>query len=95
MIKDRLQSAAFGAGWSLVRRLPESWARELFTLGADIAWRRQGGGVQILEGNLLRVLRARGGEGGAPPGQAEPDGAELPRSHPGGAGPTRDGVDQC
>jgi KDO2-lipid IV(A) lauroyltransferase len=77
MIKDRLQSAAFGAGWSLVCRLPESWARELFTLGADIAWRRQGGGVQVLEGNLLRVLRSRAVEGGAPPGQAEPDGAEL------------------
>jgi phosphatidylinositol dimannoside acyltransferase len=56
MIKDRLQSAAFGAGWSLVCKLPESWARELFTIGADIAWRRQGGGVQVLEGNLLRVL---------------------------------------
>ena len=56
MIKDRLQSAAFEAGWSLVCRLPESWARTLFTLGADIAWSRQGGGVQVLEGNLQRVL---------------------------------------
>jgi KDO2-lipid IV(A) lauroyltransferase len=56
VIKDRLLSAAFGAGWSLVCKLPESWARKLFTLGADIAWRRQGGGVQVLEGNLLRVL---------------------------------------
>ena len=56
MIKDRLQSAAFGAGWSLVCKLPESWARKLFTLGADIAWHREGGGVQVLEGNLLRVL---------------------------------------
>jgi KDO2-lipid IV(A) lauroyltransferase len=56
VIKDRLQSVAFGAGWSLVCRIPESWARRLFNLGADIAWRRQGGGVQVLEGNLLRVL---------------------------------------
>ena len=56
MIKDRLLSMAFGAGWSLVCKLPESWARKLFTLGADIAWHRQGGGVQVLEGNLLRVL---------------------------------------
>ena len=56
MIKDRLQGAVFGAGWSLVCRLPESWARKLFTLSADIAWGRQGGGVQVLEGNLLRVL---------------------------------------
>ena len=56
MIKDRLASAAFGTGWNLVCRLPEHWARQLFTFGADIAWRRQGGGVQVLEGNLLRVL---------------------------------------
>jgi phosphatidylinositol dimannoside acyltransferase len=56
VIKDRLASAAFKAGWSLVCRLPESWARWLFRFGADIAWRRQGGGVRVLEGNLLRVL---------------------------------------
>lgn len=56
MIKDRLVSAAFEAGWTLVCRLPEPWARRLFAFGADIAWRRQGGGVQVLEGNLLRVL---------------------------------------
>ncbi|MCL2585702.1 MAG: phosphatidylinositol mannoside acyltransferase [Streptosporangiales bacterium] len=56
-MKDRLLTAAFTAGWGLVCRLPESWARALFTFGADIAWRRQGGGVQTLEGNLNRVLR--------------------------------------
>lgn len=56
MIKDRLVSAAFETGWNLVCRLPEAWARRLFRFGADIAWRRQGGGVQVLEGNLLRVL---------------------------------------
>jgi phosphatidylinositol dimannoside acyltransferase len=56
VIKDQLVSAAFKAGWNLVCRLPETWARRLFTFGADIAWRRQGGGVQVLEGNLLRVL---------------------------------------
>jgi phosphatidylinositol dimannoside acyltransferase len=56
VIKDRLASAAFEAGWTLVCRLPEPWARRLFAFGADIAWRRQGGGVQVLEGNLLRVL---------------------------------------
>lgn len=57
MLKDRLLTAAFTAGWGLVRRVPEPWARGLFTFGADIAWRRQGGGVQTLEGNLNRVLR--------------------------------------
>jgi lauroyl/myristoyl acyltransferase len=56
VIKDWLGSAAFTAGWGLVCRVPESWARRLFTVGGDIAWRRQGGGVQVLEGNLLRVL---------------------------------------
>jgi KDO2-lipid IV(A) lauroyltransferase len=56
VIKDRLASVAFEAGWSLVCRLPEPWARSLFRFGADIAWRRQGGGVRVLEGNLLRVL---------------------------------------
>jgi len=56
-LRERLASAAFGAGWSLVCRLPEPVARALFNFGADIAWRRQGGGVRVLEGNLVRVLR--------------------------------------
>jgi lauroyl/myristoyl acyltransferase len=55
-LRERLSSAAFGAGWGLVCRLPESVARGLFNVGAGIAWRRQGGGVQILEGNLTRIL---------------------------------------
>jgi KDO2-lipid IV(A) lauroyltransferase len=32
-------------------------ARALFNFGADTAWRKQGGGVQVLEGNLLRIFR--------------------------------------
>jgi phosphatidylinositol dimannoside acyltransferase len=60
--QDRLLSAAFGAGWSLVCRLPESWGRALFEFGADIAWRRQGPGVRVLEGNLVRVLRTSAGD---------------------------------
>jgi phosphatidylinositol dimannoside acyltransferase len=63
VLRDRLISAAFGAGWGLVCRLPESWARAAFNFGADIAWRRQGHGVQVLEGNLLRVLRGDWGDG--------------------------------
>jgi phosphatidylinositol dimannoside acyltransferase len=55
--RERLTSAAFGAGWNLVCRLPEPAARALFRFGADIAWRRQGPGVRVLEGNLVRVLR--------------------------------------
>ena len=56
-LRERLSSAAFGAGWGLVCRLPESVARALFNFGADTAWRKQGGGVRVLEGNLLRIFR--------------------------------------
>jgi lauroyl/myristoyl acyltransferase len=55
--RERLISGAFGVGWKLVCRLPESLTRALFNFGADVAWRRQGAGVQVLEGNLVRVLR--------------------------------------
>jgi phosphatidylinositol dimannoside acyltransferase len=77
VIKDRLLDAAFGAGWSLVCKLPESWAYDLFTRGADIAWRRQGSGVQVLEGNLLRVLRALEADGSPSHGLTEVDGQQL------------------
>jgi KDO2-lipid IV(A) lauroyltransferase len=56
VLRERLISAAFGAGWTLVCRLPESWASAAFRFSADIAWRRQGHGVRVLEGNLLRVI---------------------------------------
>jgi phosphatidylinositol dimannoside acyltransferase len=55
-VKDRLVSAGYGLGWSLVCRVPESWARWAFEFAADIAWRRQGPHIQVLEGNLRRVL---------------------------------------
>ena len=55
-MRERLVSAAFGAGWTLICRMPESWARAAFMAGAGIAWRRQGHRVQVLEGNLRRVL---------------------------------------
>jgi phosphatidylinositol dimannoside acyltransferase len=56
VLRERLINAAFGAGWTLVYRMRESWARAAFVLGADIVWRRQGHGVQVLEGNLRRVI---------------------------------------
>jgi phosphatidylinositol dimannoside acyltransferase len=56
VLSERLITAGFGVGWTLVYRMPESWARQAFALGADIAWRRQGHAVQVLEGNLLRVI---------------------------------------
>jgi lauroyl/myristoyl acyltransferase len=55
-LKDRLIAVGYGLGWSVVCRLPESWAASAFRSAADIAWRRQGPQVQILEGNLRRVL---------------------------------------
>jgi KDO2-lipid IV(A) lauroyltransferase len=54
-VRDRLTDAGYALGWSLVCRIPESWARRGFQFGADLAWRRQGPGVQVLEANLLRV----------------------------------------
>jgi lauroyl/myristoyl acyltransferase len=55
-LRDRLTDAGYAFGWNLVCRLPESWARWGFQLGADIAWRRQGPQIAVLEGNLRRVL---------------------------------------
>jgi phosphatidylinositol dimannoside acyltransferase len=55
-LKDRLASMGYGLGWSVVCRVPESWGRWAFQVVADIAWRRQGPQVQVLEGNLRRVL---------------------------------------
>jgi phosphatidylinositol dimannoside acyltransferase len=76
--KERLASAMFGAGWGLVCRLPEAVTRPLFNFGADIAWRRQGGGVRTLEGNLLRILRTRdAADTGTGTGTGTVDGKEL------------------
>jgi phosphatidylinositol dimannoside acyltransferase len=72
-LRERLVSAAFGAGWTLVCRLPEPMARALFMAGADVAWRRQGAGVQVLEGNLIRVC----GTSPAGFGTQDPDGTSV------------------
>lgn len=55
-VKARLTGAAYALGWSALCRVPESWAAAVFRLVTDIAWRRQGPGVRVLEGNLRRVL---------------------------------------
>jgi lauroyl/myristoyl acyltransferase len=46
-LKDRLTDAGYGLGWSVVCRVPESWAQSAFRFFADLAWRRQGPGVQV------------------------------------------------
>jgi KDO2-lipid IV(A) lauroyltransferase len=55
-LSERLIGVAYGLGWKVICRLPESWARGAFMFVADIAWRRQGARVQVLEGNLRRVI---------------------------------------
>lgn len=55
-IKGRLTGVGYALGWSALCRVPEPWAAGAFRFFADIAWRRQGRSVQLLEGNLLRVL---------------------------------------
>ena len=55
-LSERLTGFAYRLGWKLICRIPESWARWAFTKVADIAWRRQGPSVQVLEANLHRVL---------------------------------------
>jgi KDO2-lipid IV(A) lauroyltransferase len=55
-VKDLLAGTGYWLGWKALSHLPESWVRWGFSTVTDIAWRRQGHGVQVLEGNLLRVL---------------------------------------
>jgi phosphatidylinositol dimannoside acyltransferase len=55
-VKGRVIAASYAAGWWLVCRVPESWGRWVFHQAGEIAWRRQGHGVQVLEGNLRRVI---------------------------------------
>ncbi|WP_024794918.1 phosphatidylinositol mannoside acyltransferase [Tomitella biformata] len=52
---ERLADFGYGAGWKLVKLLPESVARKCFEVGADIAARR-GAGQGQLRSNLARVL---------------------------------------
>jgi phosphatidylinositol dimannoside acyltransferase len=75
-LKDKLTDAGYGLGWSVVCRLPESWARGAFRFVADLAWRRQGPGVQMLEGNLRRVIG-----NGAPGGQLRGLSRQVMRSY--------------
>jgi lauroyl/myristoyl acyltransferase len=53
---DAITDAAYGAGWSTVRRLPERSAYALFERIADVTWARRGKQVRRLESNLHRVV---------------------------------------
>ncbi len=55
-LKGRVTAASYAAAWWLVCRVPESWGRWVFQQAGEIAWRRQGPGVQMLEANLRRVI---------------------------------------
>jgi lauroyl/myristoyl acyltransferase len=54
--RDRLQTAAFGFGATLVRVLPETLLRPVFRCIGDLVWRRHGPSVKQLERNLRRVV---------------------------------------
>jgi phosphatidylinositol dimannoside acyltransferase len=58
-LSERLTGFAYQLGWKVICRLPQSWTRWVFAQAADIAWRRQGPKVQVLEANLRRVLSYR------------------------------------
>ncbi len=58
-LSERLTGFAYRLGWKVICRLPEAWARWTSAEVADIAWRRQGSKVQVLEANLHRVLSYR------------------------------------
>ena len=55
-LSERLTGFAYQLGWKVTCRVPEPWARWAFTKTADVAWRRQGPKVQVLEANLRHVL---------------------------------------
>jgi lauroyl/myristoyl acyltransferase len=55
-LSERLTGVAYQLGWTVICRVPQAWARWVFSEVADIAWRRQGPKVQVLEANLRRVL---------------------------------------
>jgi len=53
---QRLSDFGYATGWRLARWLPESMGSVTFGLGADLAVRRDGGGVRQLRRNLARVV---------------------------------------
>lgn len=58
-LRDAATDAAFGFGWSAIRRMPAPAAYALFEAAANRTWSRRGPGVRQLEANLARVLPAQ------------------------------------
>jgi phosphatidylinositol dimannoside acyltransferase len=54
-VNHAVADAAYAAGWSLVRGMPERLARAQFDAVADAVWLRGGDGVDRLRANLRRV----------------------------------------
>lgn len=59
-LSQRLSDFGYAAGWRASRLLPVSAASTIFSLGADLAARRDGAGVQQLRRNLARVVPQAG-----------------------------------
>ena len=59
VLSERLTGVAYQLGWKVICRIPQSWTSWAGDAIADNAWRRQGPKVQVLEGNLRRVLAYR------------------------------------
>ncbi|WP_037670733.1 phosphatidylinositol mannoside acyltransferase [Streptomyces griseus] len=55
-VQERLTDALYGAGWGVVKKLPEPAAVRLGQSIADLAWKRRGKGVRRLERNYARVV---------------------------------------
>jgi len=55
-LADKAIDAAYAAGWSVVRGMPERLARRQFDAVARAVWFRDGPNVQRLQANLARVV---------------------------------------
>ena len=55
-VQDSLVAWSYGAGWAVVRRMPERAAYSVFERIADTLWARRGSDVLRLESNLRRVI---------------------------------------
>ncbi|MCU1681065.1 MAG: htrB [Amycolatopsis sp.] len=55
-VSQRLSDLGYAAGWRAARLLPASTGSVMFSLGADLAAKRDGDGVRQLRKNLARVV---------------------------------------